>query len=240
MRRSILLLSAGMAAIALTACQDQQDNASDGDLNASDGQQEQGVTPGGDDAGSSAASNKEAALAGDMAVARADLQFIGDLPDASGQAEFFWDDRRLTMRVVAAGLPAGEHGIHLHETGDCSADDFTSAGGHIGKESAQHGMDNPEGPEAGDLHNLMVAPDGTADQTLNTRVLLQGDMGKRPKLLDADGSAVVIHEAPDDHTTQPIGGAGARIACGVIEGIDGAVNIRGKPVRTGAAETDAQ
>jgi len=240
MRRSIFLLSTGIAAIALTACQDQSDATSDADLNAAEEQREESAVQPENERSNSAKARREAALAGDTPVARGDFLFSADLPDAEGQAQFYWDDRRLNLRVIAAGLPAGEHGIHLHEVGDCSASDFTSAGGHIGKDSASHGMDNPDGPQAGDLHNLVVADDGTVDQTLVTRVLLQGDRGKRPKLLDADGSAIVIHENPDDQVSQPIGGSGARIACAVVEGIEGAVNVRGKPLRSNGAENEPQ
>lgn len=258
MRRSILLLSAGVAAIALSACQDQQDTVTDEELSAAEEQQERSITPT-EDAAEDAMG--DGAADGDMSdstmddgmdqsartdaanaapVARADFQFAEGMTDATGQAEFFWNDRRLRMRVTASGLPAGEHGIHLHETGDCSAGDFTSAGGHIGKGKAQHGLENAEGPEAGDLRNLTVAADGTARQSFNTRVLLHGDAGNRPKLLDADGSAIIIHEAPDDQTTQPIGGAGARIACAVVESVEGAENVRGEPVEMDGAEDAEQ
>ena len=111
-------------------------------------------------------------------------------------------------------LPPGPHAIHLHSVGACTPD-FTHAKGHINPGKAMHGLRNPDGPDNGDLPNLYVAGDGTARaEFYTTRVAV---LAGAPALLDADGSAVIIHENPDDHMTQPIGGAGGRIACGVIE-----------------------
>ncbi len=143
-----------------------------------------------------------------------------DAVTGSGTADLSYAESAgaLMMTVDVTGFPPGEHGIHLHETGDCSAADFTSAGGHVGKDMAQHGLDNPEGPEAGDLPNLEVGEDGSATQEFSTdRVTLYEPEGDTPALMDADGSAIVIHAQADDQTTQPIGGAGDRIACAVIE-----------------------
>ena len=78
-----------------------------------------------------------------------------------------------------------------------------------------HGLRNPEGPDHGDLPNLDAAADGSARAEFFTDLVsvAGGDM---PALLDEDGSAVIIHENPDDHLSLPIGGAGGRIACGII------------------------
>lgn len=122
-------------------------------------------------------------------------------------------------RIEVKGLPPGWHGLHFHETGDCSKADFTSAGGHVHAQATKvHGLLNPDLNEAGDLPNLYVAADGTATvDLLSTFVSMKG-AGGRPALIDKDGSALVIHANADDYKTQPIGGAGARIACGVIPG----------------------
>lgn len=123
------------------------------------------------------------------------------------------------LHVEVKGMAPGWHGLHFHETGDCSKADFTSAGAHVHAMATKiHGLLNPDLNEAGDLPNLYVAPDGTGAVDLySTFVSLKG-AGGRPALLDKDGSALVIHASPDDYMTQPIGGAGARIACGVIAG----------------------
>ncbi|MGZ3378343.1 MAG: superoxide dismutase family protein [Phenylobacterium sp.] len=121
------------------------------------------------------------------------------------------------IQIAARGLTPGWHAVHFHETGDCATPDFKSAGGHVHAMTTHvHGLLNPEGDEAGDLPNLFVSADGTgAAQFFSTTVSLAGAPGQ-PALFDADGSAVVIHANPDDFLTQPIGGAGARVACGVL------------------------
>jgi superoxide dismutase, Cu-Zn family len=121
------------------------------------------------------------------------------------------------VHVEAKGLAPGWHGMHFHEVGDCSKPGFTSAGAHIHSQaSVVHGLLNPDGNDSGDLPNLYASADGTAMvEVFSTYVSFEGST-TRPALLDKDGSALVIHASPDDYKTQPIGGAGARIACGVI------------------------
>ncbi len=122
------------------------------------------------------------------------------------------------LRVEAKGLTPGWHGMHFHEKGDCSDAAFKNAGAHVhAKTPVVHGLLNADANDAGDLPNLFVASDGTATVELySTLVSLKGE-SVRPALLDSDGSALVIHASPDDYKTQPIGGAGARIACAVIQ-----------------------
>ena len=111
----------------------------------------------------------------------------------------------------------GWHGVHLHMLGDCSNDDFTSSGGHINPSGHDHGLLNANGPDNADLPNIYVHEDGALRaQVFTDRVSLHGEYDA-PALLDEDGSALVIHDNEDDHSTQPIGGAGARHVCGVIE-----------------------
>jgi Cu-Zn family superoxide dismutase len=120
---------------------------------------------------------------------------------------------RLHVNVQVAGLTPGRHGIHFHAVGDCVGPTFASAGGHHNPTGAQHGLDNPLGAHAGDLPNLVVnrAGRGHLDATSH-HATLSGDY----PLLDADGSAIVIHAMEDDQVTNPTGNSGARIACGVI------------------------
>ena len=118
------------------------------------------------------------------------------------------------VTVSARGLPAGVHGIHIHAVGTCTPPDFTSAGGHFNPTGAQHGLRNPAGAHAGDLPNMTVAANGTANYaTTAARVTLGAGAAS---LFDADGSALVIHADPDDEMTDPTGNSGGRIACGVI------------------------
>ena len=112
------------------------------------------------------------------------------------------------------GLPPGEHALHFHAVPKCEAP-FTSAGGHFNPLNKKHGMQNPEGPHAGDLMNVTADDNGNATVDLhNANVILgEGDNS----LADADGSALVLHADPDDYETDPSGNSGDRIACGVIE-----------------------
>ena len=111
------------------------------------------------------------------------------------------------------GVPNGEHGFHIHETGICdAAAKFESAGAHFEPGDHKHGSENPDGPHAGDLTNVTADDDGKAVvEVHNTSVTLE-------QLLDADGSAVVLHADLDDYKTDPSGNSGDRFACGVIEG----------------------
>jgi len=114
-----------------------------------------------------------------------------------------------------AALPAGSHGIHLHQVGKCDAPDFATAGAHLNPTGLHHGLENPIGPHAGDLPNITASSSGTATVDLSTpRVSLDGSAAG---VFDADGTAIVVHAAPDDQKTDPSGNSGARIACGVIE-----------------------
>ena len=113
--------------------------------------------------------------------------------------------------VNVDGIPEGVHGVHLHETGDCSAEDFESAGPHISGDM-QHGFDNAEGPHPGDLPNAHVQDDGVlAAQYMTDLITLDEAM-----IFDEDGSALIIHSNSDDYQTDPGGNAGDRIACGEI------------------------
>jgi superoxide dismutase, Cu-Zn family len=116
------------------------------------------------------------------------------------------------LKVEAKGLTPGWHGLHLHEKADCSKADFTSAGGHThGGGERVHGLLNPKANETGDLPNLFADAHGMGvAEVFSSLTTLAA-------LTDADGSAVVIHANADDHMAQPIGGAGARVACAEIK-----------------------
>jgi Cu-Zn family superoxide dismutase len=131
-----------------------------------------------------------------------------------GQATFTEVSGGVRMVLDARDLPPGDKGVHLHAVGKCEPPAFTSAGGHFNPQNRQHGTLNPGGPHAGDLPNVTVAANGTGRlETFTERVTLSAGSNS---LFDADGSAVVIHAAPDDFKTDPTGNSGARIACGVI------------------------
>lgn len=124
-------------------------------------------------------------------------------------------DGGVALGGTLSGLPPGQHGFHVHQTGRCSPD-FAAAGAHFAPAGNAHGFEAESGPHAGDLRNLEVGDDGsvTVDQVNDRISLTTGDAA----LLDADGAALIIHTGPDDYRTQPSGGSGDPIACGVIEG----------------------
>ena len=116
------------------------------------------------------------------------------------------------MKIEAMGLTPGWHAIHIHEKGDCADAAFKNAGAHTHAATpAVHGLLNPQANDTGDLPNIHAGRDGKAYAELFTTALTMGS------LMDADGSAIVIHANPDDYMTQPIGGAGDRVVCGVVK-----------------------
>jgi superoxide dismutase, Cu-Zn family len=122
------------------------------------------------------------------------------------------------LELELKGLAPGWHAAHFHEKADCSDPKFLSAGGHINHAApkAPHGLLNPQGPDFGDLPNVHVGADGMAHAQIYSPLVSISGAGGRPALLDADGSAIVIHAKADDYASQPIGGAGDRIACGAV------------------------
>ncbi|MGN6268938.1 MAG: superoxide dismutase family protein [Sphingomonas sp.] len=117
----------------------------------------------------------------------------------------------LRITLEAHDLPAGPHGAHVHAVGRCDPPGFESAGGHWNPLAAHHGSLNPAGPHMGDLPNLDVATNGRATLGVNIPgATIDG-------LLDADGSAMVIHAGRDDMMSDPSGNSGSRIACGVFQ-----------------------
>jgi Cu-Zn family superoxide dismutase len=130
-------------------------------------------------------------------------------------ATFFELDGNGQIGISVSGLSPGRHGVHIHESGACTPPDFTSAGSHFNPASKQHGLENPEGPHAGDLPNLVVEADGSADTTFTVSAsLLAQDSAS---MIGAQRRAFVIHADPDDQKTDPSGNSGSRVVCGVIE-----------------------
>lgn len=149
------------------------------------------------------------ASAGDPPYAR-QFALVGTAGQSLGTVSAWETAGALSLRVQATGVPHGLHGIHVHAVGRCDGPEFTSAGGHWNPAARKHGLNNPQGPHAGDLPNLSVAANGV----VNEAVVLSG--ASLAGLADADGSALVVHATADDHVSDPSGNSGARIACAIL------------------------
>ena len=129
---------------------------------------------------------------------------------AQGTVTFTQEEGGVRVVVSLTGVPAGDHGFHIHEFGDCSAADATSAGGHFNPDNMAHGAQNAKVRHVGDLGNVTANANGTVTlNLLDPRLSLNGPSG-------IIGRGLILHAQPDDLTTQPTGNAGGRIACGVI------------------------
>lgn len=139
---------------------------------------------------------------------------IGSAGGTIGSAKLTGGPNGILVRVNIdrGSLSPGWHGIHFHQVGDCSdVGVFKKSGGHVGMIPDGHGLMNPIGPEPGDIPNIYAHADGSAGYEIFTNFATKAD------LFDDDGTAIVIHANEDDHISQPIGGAGPRIACGVLK-----------------------
>ena len=154
-----------------------------------------------------------------LGVGTTGLTAIAEISGASGSnvtgtATFTQGDNgTVTMVLRVENLTPGEHAIHLHETGDCSAPDATSAGAHWNPTGDPHGKRGDNGFHAGDIDNIVAGEDGIG--TLEMEFddwTIGGD--EETNILN---KAVIIHADADDFESQPAGNAGGRIACGVIQ-----------------------
>ena len=123
-------------------------------------------------------------------------------------------DDGVHMTGEVGGLKPGDtRGFHIHEKGDCSAADASTAGGHFNPAAQAHGRSGQGAHHAGDTDNIVADAKGVARIDAHvTGVTLGGGAGN-----DIAGRAVIVHASADDYTTQPTGNAGARVACGVIK-----------------------
>jgi len=122
----------------------------------------------------------------------------------------------VNIRGEITGLtPGKEHGFHVHEFGACTAPDFKSAGEHFNPTMEPHAGPKGNARHLGDIENAKADKDGRASIDLNVRGVTLGDKDAGPA--EIFGKSLVVHAMPDDYKTQPSGGSGARVACGVIQ-----------------------
>ncbi|MDZ7754185.1 MAG: superoxide dismutase family protein [Gammaproteobacteria bacterium] len=159
-----------------------------------------------------------AAQATHAGAERASAEFIDREKNPIGTATLAESPHGVLIHLDLHGLPPGPKAIHIHSVGTCDDPEagFKASTGHLNPDGKKHGLMNPDGPDGGDLPNLYVREDGTFEAEFFTALASLGGHGGRPQILDEDGAAFVIHQNRDDHITQPIGGAGPRIGCGVI------------------------
>jgi Cu-Zn family superoxide dismutase len=130
---------------------------------------------------------------------------------AAGTVSFTQKGDKVTVTAKVSGLAPGAHGFHIHEKGDCSAPDATSAGGHFNPTGKPHGDPAVPDHHAGDMPMLQADASGNATLTADLEVI-----GIGGGATDVVGRSVVVHKDADDFKTQPAGNSGARVACGII------------------------
>ncbi|MDD5454989.1 MAG: superoxide dismutase family protein [Candidatus Ratteibacteria bacterium] len=150
------------------------------------------------------------------------IKALARLSDARGKdigtVSFEQIGQEVLVKVNIHDMPEGIHGFHIHERGLCETPDFASGGGHYNPFHKQHGLKNPEGPHAGDLPNISIDSDGNCVTEFFTE-FISLDPAALNSVFKEGGTAVIIHERPDDYISDPTGMASSRLACGVIEKI---------------------
>lgn len=151
-------------------------------------------------------------LSGSGSQARAQLESKSN-SSVKGQVSFTErGNNKVLVSVRASGLkPNSAHGFHVHEKGDCSAPDATSAGGHFNPDNHPHNHPSQASRHAGDMPNLTADAKGEVNTSFEIDTV-KLDTGRHGII----NRAVVIHAEPDDYRTQPTGNSGGRIACGLI------------------------
>ena len=133
--------------------------------------------------------------------------------NVAGNVTFTQKDGKVLVAAKVSGLkPNQEHGIHVHEKGDCSSGDGMSAAGHFNPSGSSHGHHSSHAHHAGDLPNLKAAANGNASMSAEMDLLT---VSEGP--MSVVGRGLIVHAQADDYTSQPVGNAGARLACAVIQ-----------------------
>jgi Cu-Zn family superoxide dismutase len=133
--------------------------------------------------------------------------------NVSGTVTFTQIDSTVTMTANISGLTPGNHAIHIHAEGDCSAADGSSAGGHWNPTNVDHGKWETDQFHVGDIGNIVADSYGVGTISRETNLWCINCSDETKNII---GKSIIIHAGPDDFTSQPSGAAGARIGCGVI------------------------
>lgn len=210
MRTIPMTLLAASMALALAACGDRQDDAGASTMPSTDAATAAGAVTAPADA-------TQAPGATDMTTPPAPhtvaVLSATEGNSVTGELAFEAVDGGVAITGQVNGLtPGSEHGFHVHETGDCSAPDGSSAGDHFNPAGAAHGRVGAGEHHVGDSDNITADDTGVA--MVNAR--LEGATLADGAPSDVLGRGVIVHADADDYATQPTGNAGARLACGVI------------------------
>ena len=156
-----------------------------------------------------------AAFAKDSKPAPVTVKLQNGQGQDAGTATLSPAGKGVKIKLNLHGLTPGEHGIHVHQTAKCEGPDFKSAGGHFNPANKHHGLQNPEGPHAGDINNFKADDKGNAMATLIAGGVTLSDGPN--SVFTGGGTALVVHAKADDGKTDPSGNSGDRVACGVIQ-----------------------
>ena len=133
--------------------------------------------------------------------------------NVTGNVTFTQKGDKVVVAAKVSGLkPNQEHGFHVHEKGDCSSGDGMSAAGHFNPKGSPHGHHSTQARHAGDMPNLKADASGNASMTAELDIIT---VSEGPT--SVVGRGLIVHAQPDDYKSQPVGNAGARMACAVIQ-----------------------
>ena len=133
--------------------------------------------------------------------------------NVTGNATFTQKGDKVVVAAKVTGLkPNQEHGFHVHDKGDCSSGDGMSAAGHFNPKGSPHGHHSTQARHAGDMPNLKADAYGNANMTAELDIIT---VSEGPT--SVVGRGLIVHAQPDDYKSQPVGNAGARMACAVIQ-----------------------
>lgn len=162
---------------------------------------------------------EEEAVEEETAAESVEVTMLNSEDEESGTATFTETSDGVEIAYEFTGLPEGEFAMHIHETGQATAPDFTDAGGHWNPTEADHGSESENGPHLGDLPNIVVDDSGevSGQETITGATLAEEPAEGRYSLAnDGQGTALIVHEGADDYVSQPTGDAGDRQLGGVI------------------------